>query len=58
MTPLETELRDCLKGVVRILVAVRMSSGLHGNQIDRLAAAEALLARTDPSPTSLREGKR
>ncbi len=39
-----------LKGVVRILVAVRYTVGLAGSQLTRLAEAEELIARTEGKP--------
>lgn len=39
-----------LKGVVRILVAVRYTVGLAGSQLTRLAEAQALIARAEEQP--------
>lgn len=39
------ELVAALKGIVPILVAVKFTAGLRGNQVDRLNAAKALLAK-------------
>lgn len=43
--PAIAEMRKALMGVTSILVAVKFTAGLRGNQIDRLEKAQALLAK-------------
>ncbi len=51
--PTTAELLDALRGLVRVLEAVRYTSGLGRNQIGRLTAAKALLDRASlPTPST------
>ncbi len=51
--PTTQELVDALRGLVRVLEAVRYTAGLGKHQMERLNAAKALLDRASlPTPST------